>query len=143
MYLKSAVNTGGQNTGTIIHQFSDTVVDLDGGQSIRLALEVRDGAGEDVRMAYQKRIDGQWGEWTTSAWFDPTAAALGVNALASDWKNTWNESTYLYLEQNGRTSYTRTIYVDDVLVTGVPEPATMGLLLLGSMGVFVRRRTGR
>lgn len=141
--LAFAVNvTATTNIGATASTFTPTV-DLDGGESIRVALEVRDDAGSnDVRMAYQTYKSGAWGEWTYSNWYDPTDAAYGANAFASGWKTSWANNTYMYLEQNCRTSYASTTWFDNVTVTGtVPEPATLGMLCAcGYMFVARRRR---
>ena len=35
---------------------------------------------------------------------------------------------------------TKDVYVDDILVTWVPEPATVGLIAAGGLGMLLRRR---
>lgn len=144
LLLTLAVNTGSDNSGTTMYSFTQPTVDLDGGQHIRLALEVRDDpSGADVRAAYQiyKPDATGWRPWTYSDWFNPTDAAYGANAFDTAWKTGWDNNTYLYLEQNSRTSYPRSVFVDDVLVTGtLPEPATIGLLIAGGAITLLRKR---
>ncbi|NLE29162.1 MAG: hypothetical protein GX629_05790, partial [Phycisphaerae bacterium] len=112
--------------GVIAYSFPTVSVDLDGGDQLRLALELRDGDGSDIRIAYKiyKVATDTWGEWITSPWFDPTDSAYGANAFAADWKDRWNNSTYYYIETNSRSgNLESTAWIDDVQVTGEPLQA--------------------
>ena len=119
------------------------------GDYVRMCIEVRDGAGDDVRLGYQvydavvdAGVPG-WSEWAYSDWQDPTAApdtaATGVNAFGSDWKTRWAGGSYMYIENYAAKKYITEFWMDDVIVT--PEPATMGLLVLGGV-MMLRRKKG-
>ena len=135
--------------GGYVTQLTTVGVKVYEGDSVRMCLEVRDGAGDDVRVGYQvyDNIDG-WGAWAYSAWQDPTAAPdvdmtglgdINVNAFESDWKTRWANNTYMYVESYSAKNYTAETWFDDVIVT--PEPATLGLLVLGSMMVCRKKRS--
>jgi hypothetical protein len=122
------------------------------GDYVRMCLEVRDGAGDDVRVGYQvydavvdAGVPG-WGDWEYGDWQDPTAAPdtypsgdpceVNVNAFESDWKTRWAGDSYMYVENYAAKNYGTEFWMDDVVVT--PEPATLGLLVLG--GLMIRRK---
>lgn len=146
IYFNIINNTGtGKNIGAEMCQMT-TSVDLDGGDQIRFALELRDDvASNDVRIAYQKYQSGAWSDWTSSAWYNPTNTAYGANAFDASWTTTWADNTYFYIEQNaqkvGTAPYTlTTTYIDNVTVTGIPEPATLGLVTVGGALCMIRKK---
>lgn len=99
-------------------------VDLEGGDQIRLALEVRDDPGNaDARAGYQVFGTGTWGPWVYSPWIDP---ATGDSAFAADWKTTWGNGVLMdiegYYPNRSSTPKGLTVLFDDVSVEyeGVP-----------------------
>jgi hypothetical protein len=142
----TAVNTG------IVAQTLTTTADLDDGDQIRLALQVRDsGSGKDVRIAY--RAPRPWSEWISSAWVNPTSSSYGTNAFASDWKNRWSNNTYFYIEtscrDDGYIRYPSTTWIDDVVVMGDAEVVNIpgdangdGKVDVGDLGILAANYGG-
>lgn len=74
------------------------------------------------------RIDVTGGKGLALPWYDDTSAPVsGVDG--------WD----LFV-QYSYTDYASWGAVDDIRVTEVPEPATLGLLSMGGLGMFVRRK---
>ena len=116
------------------------------GDRIKLALEVRDGGGNDVRVGY-KKYDGPndvWSDWTYGDWQDPTTAPavdmtglgdINLNAFSANWKTTWSNNTYFYLEGYAAKNYLVDIWLDNALVEAGAEPS----LPEGDIGIFTDR----
>jgi hypothetical protein len=122
---------GDPTTDVGVGVYTDTIsnVDMDGGDKIKIAMEIRDDAeSNDVRVGYQvyDYSADTWLDWEYSQWFDPTDddGSLGLDddannnsEFGSSWKTNWTDSTYFYIQPwqaNGRTT---TVWVDDAIVT--------------------------
>ena len=116
--INSPDTTG--DTGVVVYSTTLTDLDLEYGDYIQLAMDLRDGT-DAVRVGY-RRYDGSWGLWVYSAWFDPTdnsgALGLGDDAFASDWMDTWQASTYFYMDNYSAFGRQTQVWVDDALITG-------------------------
>ncbi|NLE28744.1 MAG: hypothetical protein GX629_03625 [Phycisphaerae bacterium] len=125
IFLRVINSTATTTTTGIAAQTLTTTADLDDGDQIRLALQVRDNGGNDVRIAYKKYSSHHWSDWTNSAWVNPTSSSYDTNAFASDWKTRWSNNTFYYIEttcrNDGSTRYPSTTWIDDVVVMGAPK----------------------
>ena len=114
------------DNGVVIHSVALSDLDMDSGDRIQLAMELRDGDGADVRVGYQV-YNGTWLGWQYSPWFDPTDAAetlgLGDDAFGADWMVRWASSTYFYMENYSDVGHETQVWVDDALITGNPGTA--------------------
>ncbi|MBN1553488.1 MAG: PEP-CTERM sorting domain-containing protein [Phycisphaerae bacterium] len=87
-----------------------------------------DGSGTDT-------IQGAWKLSSGSTW--TTGSAVNVT---SDHRMNFSGNNYLFLTTRSWNDATLASYVDNVSMTAVPEPATMGLLTVGGLGVLFRRK---
>jgi hypothetical protein len=139
----------GADGGVVMQSFTTVPVRIYKGDRVKLAMEVRDGSGADVRVGY-KTYEGPndvWSEWTYGDWHDPTTAPdttpsgdpceVNYNAFSSSWTSTWANNTYFYIEGYAAKNYIVDLWIDNALVEAGPEPSVPE----GDIGIFTDRFT--
>lgn len=127
-YKESDDVPSGSDVGVSVYNTTVSGVQMDSGEQIRLATEIRDNNDlNDVRVGYQiyNSASSSWGSWVYSAWFDPNDSdgSLGLNddvdnpsAFGADWKTRWANNTSFYTEQYSPGGIQGSVWIDNVLV---------------------------
>ena len=104
--------------------------------TIQQTLTTQSGSDYDLSFYYEVIV------------IDPTTIDFGgiSNSISDDTTNGWVQATYDGLNATSSStvlSFTTSnegVFLDDISVTAVPEPASMGLLAVAAVGIMTRRR---
>ena len=106
---------------------------------IQFAMELRNDSSGDARAGYQVVYDGVGSGWVYSNWFNVEGSGQPFDA---NWAANWAGNTQWYVEIGGGygTGGPSQTWIDNAIVTGVPEPTALSLLGLGALAMIRRRK---
>lgn len=92
--------------------------------------------------SYSTPVGNGW--WTMAGktgWYSRSASGFNLQA-GMTYTLSFNSLSPYYLDSNGNQQVDdRTTFLDDISLTAVPEPSSLGILSLGTLGcAFLRRR---
>jgi len=115
-----------------------------GATQVRLTLDISGDPGV-VAGPIVDLVDNN-GAWATFAWYGLTAGSYELTADLSTtpWLNVADiQHIHLECDPGGSTAMYDLTFRDLSLVTAVPEPASLTLVALGTVGLMIARRRSR